>query len=383
MVKTGLLYDTERNNKHAKRTLENVYLRRKEMSLTLTKRTIFGGIIAASSISTLALAAPTEGFTISPSIGYYNFDNDRKTDNDTAYSLGLGYQFNSPWAVEFNYLNADSKKSGQKVGVNEYRLDGLYSLPEFKNTNLTPYLAAGVGTADFSKASDSNNAFVNAGGGVKYAINDALALRADFRLVKDVEDNHLDNITTVGVQYTFGTSHKSAASDNSDSDAYAQPQETAEPVAAVTEQQPVEDKAPMVEQAQPVEPTPAPKPAPAVVAPVHAVNLVVPFATNSAEVQQKFYPEIAKLAAYLEAEPKATVMIEGYTDNKGAASYNKKLSEKRAEAISNVLVTTFNISKDRVSSIGYGEEKPLMANDTAEHRKANRRVVAVVSKNEA
>ncbi|MGB7389758.1 OmpA family protein [Marinomonas sp.] len=341
------------------------------MSLTLTKRTIVSGIIAASSISTVALAAPTEGFTISPSIGYYNFDSDRDTDNDAAYSLGLGYQFDNPWAVEFTYLNADSEKNGQDVGVDEYRLDGLYHFAEFSNTRITPYVAAGAGIADFSDASDSTNAFVNAGGGLKYAINDALALRADFRLIKDVEDNHLDNLTTVGVTYTFGTSHQSSTSDDSDSEAYAQPQEAeAEPAPVVAQPEPV------------VAPEPVAEPEPVVV-PVHKVDLVVPFATNSADVQQKYYPEIQKLADYLEAMPSATVVIEGYTDDRGAASYNKALSEKRAAAISDVLINTFNVSADRVSSIGYGEEKPLMNNDTAANREANRRVVAVVSTNEA
>ena len=342
------------------------------MSLTLRKRTIVGGIIAASSISTVALAAPTEGFTISPSIGYYDFDSDRDTDNDAAYSLGLGYQFDNPWAVEFTYLNADSEKNGQDVGVDEYRLDGLYHFSEFSNTSITPYVAAGVGIADFSDASDSTNAFVNAGGGLKYAINDALSLRADFRLIKDVEDNHLDNLTSLGVTYTFGTSHQSSSSD--DSDAYAQ--QEAEPAPAPVEAQPE----PVAEPEPVVEPMPEPEP---VVVPVHKVDLVVPFATNSADVQQKYYPEIKDLADYLEAMPSATVVIEGYTDDRGAASYNKALSERRAAAISDVLINTFNVSADRVSSVGYGEENPLMDNDTAANREANRRVVAVVSTNEA
>ncbi|REG83775.1 OmpA family protein [Marinomonas pollencensis] len=340
------------------------------MSLTLKKRTIVGGIIAASSISTAALAAPTEGFTISPSIGYYDFDSDRDTDNDTAYSLGLGYQFDNPWAVEFTYLNADSEKDGQDVGVDEYRLDGLYHFAEFSNTSITPYLAAGVGIADFSDASDSTNTFVNAGGGLKYAINKALSLRADFRLIKDVEDNHLDNLTSLGVTYTFGTSHDSSSND--DSDAYMQQ----EPAPVEAQPEPVAEPMP-----EPVaEPMPEPEP---VVVPVHKVDLVVPFATDSAEVQQQYYPEIQKLADYLKAMPSATVVIEGYTDDRGAASYNKALSERRAAAISDVLINTFNVSANRVSSIGYGEERPLMDNDTAANREANRRVVAVVSTNEA
>jgi hypothetical protein len=44
-----------------------------------------------------------------------------------------------------------------------------------------------------------------------------------------------------------------------------------------------------------------------------------------------------------------------------------------------VLIRTFEVSEERVSAIGYGEDTPLFDNDTAEHRKANRRVVAIIS----
>ena len=358
-------YCVMQNNKH--RNTIKVLFKGKEMSLTFTKRAVFGGIIASSLSAVTHASPPMEGFTISPSIGYYNFDNDRKTDNDAAYSLGLGYQFDNPWAIEFNYLKADSEKGGKKVGVNEFRVDGLFAIPLFESTNFTPYAAAGIGMADFSKASNSNNAFINAGGGIKYSITEAVALRADFRLINDIEESNLDNITTIGVQYTFGRSHKYTASNDSDIDTYVQQEEPEQIVAAVEPEPEVVE--PIVE--------------PVAEEPANTVNLVVPFATNSANVQQKFYPEIEQLAMYLEDHPKATVSIEGYTDDSGPADYNKKLSEKRANAISNVLTNTFNISQERVSSIGYGEEKHLVENDTPEHREENRRVIAIISDNDA
>ncbi|UTV99895.1 OmpA family protein [Marinomonas rhizomae] len=331
------------------------------MSFTIAKRTLLSSIIAASSISTMALAQQEEGFTLTPSIGYYNFDNERGIKNDKAYSLGLGYQFNNPWAVEFVYLNADSKQSGSDVDVDQYRLDGLYHLPTINSTNLTPYLAAGVGTADFSNDSGHDNIHVNAGGGLKYAVNDTVSLRADFRLVDDIEDHQLDNVTSLGVQMTFGGPSKSSTTNDN---VYAK----AEPVAVEPEP---------IEQVQPVEETPQ---QPEVVAP-EKIN--IQFGLNNSTVEQKFYPKIEEIASFLKDNPESTVVIEGHADDTGAASYNQTLSEKRAKAISDILVRTFEISELRIDAIGYGEERPFVENDTEAHRAENRRAVAIISTSEA
>jgi OmpA-OmpF porin, OOP family len=345
------------------------------MSFNIAKRTLLSSIIAASSLSTVALAQQQEGFTVTPSIGHYNMDNDRNTEDDTSYSLGLGYQFNNPWAVEFVYLNADSKQSGGgDVDVDQYRLDGLYHLPNVSSLNLTPYLAAGVGTADFSNGED-NNTQINAGGGLKYAFNDAVSLRADFRLVNDVEDHHLDNVTSLGVQMTFGGSSSRASSEPVEQ-TYTQPaaqQEVipSEPVEQVKEE-PIA-AAPVVEE--------APKQVDVVAEPPGKIN--IQFGLNKTNVEQKYYPEIEKIADFLKENPGSTVMIEGHTDDTGSANYNQMISEKRAKAIADVLTQTFEVSASRVNSVGYGEERPFVENDSEENRQINRRVVAIISTSEA
>jgi OmpA-OmpF porin, OOP family len=352
------------------------------MSFKIAKRTLLSSIIAASSVSTLALAQQQEGFTVTPSIGYYNMDSDRDTKDDQAYSLGLGYQFNNPWAVEFVYLNADSKQSGGggDVDVDQYRIDGLYHLPDVSPLNLTPYLAAGVGTADFSNGGN-NNTQVNAGGGLKYAINDTVSLRADFRLVDDVEDHHLDNVTSLGVQMTFGGSSANSTSNDDDYTPVEQTYTQVEPEPAA---QPQETQQPEAVTEEPVAASPIAEEAPAqpevVAEPPGKIN--IQFGLNKTNVEQKFYPEIEKIAIFLKDNPESTVVIEGHTDDSGAASYNQKLSEKRAQAISDVLTNTFEISATRVEAIGYGEERPFVENDTEAHREANRRVVAIISTSE-
>ena len=76
--------------------------------------------------------------------------------------------------------------------------------------------------------------------------------------------------------------------------------------------------------------------------------------------------------------PSANLVLEGHTDSTGAASYNKSLSKKRADAVKKVLVEEFNISTDRITTEGYGEEKPIADNGTSEGRAENRRVEAIM-----
>jgi OOP family OmpA-OmpF porin len=64
----------------------------------------------------------------------------------------------------------------------------------------------------------------------------------------------------------------------------------------------------------------------------------------------------------------------------GDPKSNKKLSEARAAAVREVLIKKFGIAADRLTAKGYGQEKPIAGNDTAEGREQSRRVEAVIVK---
>ncbi len=112
------------------------------------------------------------------------------------------------------------------------------------------------------------------------------------------------------------------------------------------------------------------------------VELEVKFANNSDVVPRDYYGEIKEVADFMTEYPLTNVVIEGHTDDRGAASYNEDLSDRRAKNVAKVLVEEFGIADSRVSSKGFGESSPITTNDTAEGRAANRRVVAVVSAQE-
>ncbi|OOE65406.1 OmpA family protein [Salinivibrio kushneri] len=110
-----------------------------------------------------------------------------------------------------------------------------------------------------------------------------------------------------------------------------------------------------------------------------AFELNVQFATASAQVREEQYADIRRLADFMRRYPKARVTIEGHASKVGNAEYNMALSQRRAEAIANVLVTQFYIDKNRVDAQGFGETQPLIDDESDRANEQNRRVIASVS----
>jgi len=100
---------------------------------------------------------------------------------------------------------------------------------------------------------------------------------------------------------------------------------------------------------------------------------VVLFDINSAEVKSEAYPMLTEAVLIMKKNPDLNVEIDGHTDNTGAAAYNMTLSEKRAEAVKDHLVTR-GVDPKRLSTKGFGFTKPAASNDTKEGRAKNRRV---------
>ena len=108
------------------------------------------------------------------------------------------------------------------------------------------------------------------------------------------------------------------------------------------------------------------------------MSLVVDFDSGKADIKHEYRPEIAKVADYLKQYPTTTAVIEGHTDNLGAAENNMKLSQQRAENVVNYLAENFGIDRSRLSAKGYGSTRRISYNNTAEGRQKNRRINAVI-----
>ena len=108
------------------------------------------------------------------------------------------------------------------------------------------------------------------------------------------------------------------------------------------------------------------------------ITLKINFPSNSSGISEDQLSEIDRVAKFLQKYGDVNTVIEGHTDDRGAADYNQKLSQSRANAVRNVLIERYGIAASRVSAEGFGESRPIETNDTRAGRLANRRVVAVI-----
>lgn len=103
------------------------------------------------------------------------------------------------------------------------------------------------------------------------------------------------------------------------------------------------------------------------------------FEFDSYELKSSSLTELEKVKSFLQLNPEIHVEIQGHTDNVGKASYNLKLSERRAMSVSQYLVRQ-GIASERVTYKGYGEEKPLVSNEDENGRALNRRIEFEITK---
>lgn len=108
-----------------------------------------------------------------------------------------------------------------------------------------------------------------------------------------------------------------------------------------------------------------------------SAKIDIKFATNKYEILPAHAAELEKVFAKLNKFPKATAVIEGYTDSVGDSAFNQKLSERRANAVKNYFIEKHGVAASRLNAAGYGESKPVASNKNSAGREKNRRVESV------
>jgi outer membrane protein OmpA-like peptidoglycan-associated protein len=101
------------------------------------------------------------------------------------------------------------------------------------------------------------------------------------------------------------------------------------------------------------------------------------FATGSAQLQPESTPTLKEIGDMLQQHPDLKLTIEGHTDNVGEPAANQTLSDQRAAAVKQFLVSSYGIAADRLQTKGFGATKPVASNDTPQGRQQNRRVELV------
>jgi outer membrane protein OmpA-like peptidoglycan-associated protein len=108
------------------------------------------------------------------------------------------------------------------------------------------------------------------------------------------------------------------------------------------------------------------------------VELDVKFDFDKSVVKEGSFDDIKNVADFMAQYPQTTTVVEGHTDSIGTDAYNQGLSERRANAVRDVLVDQYGVAAERVNAVGYGETRPVADNSTPEGRAINRRVEAEV-----
>lgn len=102
------------------------------------------------------------------------------------------------------------------------------------------------------------------------------------------------------------------------------------------------------------------------------------FDVGKAHIKESHVPLLNKLRQIVAMFPEAKVVVEGHTDASGSAATNMLLSQKRAFAIMQYLRQTLMLPSEKISSMGYGSDKPIASNQTNEGRAQNRRIDIVI-----
>lgn len=392
-----------------------------------TKALLAAGVVA---LAPLVMAKDeVSGLTLVPSVGYYDFDDERGIDGSEFGSIGFGYQLNNTWTLELVGLGLEADVESSNIGIDlrQFRLDALYTVnPE---DDLQGYFVVGGGHNEFSPDSpvmingrassrdDVEESIVNYGVGLKYAFTDRLALRGDVRGITSLDEEQTDTAVSVALSWMYGETSRIRDDSDGDgvSDKYDECPNTPSGVQVDSKGCALDsDKDGVADHIDQCPNTPAGVevnsngcakdddndgvanhkdqcPDTAAGAKVDAdgcyvvisdavkVELNVEFDTNSAESRPSHYSEVKKVADFMRQHPLTQVLVEGHTDDTGSAAYNQRLSERRAATIAGQLVSEFGVASDRVRSVGVGEARPIADNGSEAGRQRNRRVVAVVT----
>jgi outer membrane protein OmpA-like peptidoglycan-associated protein len=103
------------------------------------------------------------------------------------------------------------------------------------------------------------------------------------------------------------------------------------------------------------------------------------FASGQSALRAEARDNLQKVIDLINANPGASVLIEGHTDSQGSANLNQVLSQRRAEAVRDALIQK-GVDGSRLRAVGLGKDRPVADNGTAEGRARNRRVEVVVEK---
>ena len=370
---------------------------------------------------TAAPLAANAGVTISPLLLGYHYSEGADDDqaellgdysgNGNSYykedglytgaALGIELTPSTQFQVEYGVSNTDANATdvdgndlGDSYDAEQEMISGnfLVGFEEFSGYTenaFKPYMLVGAGqskieieNADGDKVSGTKDTIGNLGLGAMYRINDALSLRGEARAIHNFDNNWWEGMALAGLEVVLGGHLKPtvAVPPVVEPDVYVPP-------VVVVEEDVDSDGDGVVDSLDACPGTPMNVvvdergcPIPVDITDELKMELRVFFDNDKSNIKAQYQPEIAKVAEKMREYPNSTARIEGHASKTGpSARYNQRLSEARAVAVKSMLTNEFGVAPNRLSTVGYGYDRPIADNDTEEGRAMNRRVYAIIT----
>lgn len=368
--------------------------------------------------------------------GHINFEGDVVVQDDLFLGLRLGYDVNQYLGFEAGLDYAPTlDNTTYNANDNRYRLDSdtdafrlsldaLFHLRNTEDLHWDPYLAVGASWFFFGDAinddGDEDILGAQAGAGLFYHFNDAWSIRGDFRTTLASKNTEFGAIFFVGANYRFGTAvapvySLSGGDPDSDGDGLTDAYETqigTNPFDPDTDKDGLSDgEEVLVHKTDPLNPDSDwdgltdgsevnvyktnpldPDTDKGGVTDGHEViedgtnpldpaddlmliTLNIEFDYDKHFLRPQYHSDLDAVVKVLQRDPGATARIEGHADKrpKSKRDYNVKLSERRAKAVLDYIADVGGIDRARLTSKGYGFDRPVAPNDNETNMQKNRR----------
>jgi outer membrane protein OmpA-like peptidoglycan-associated protein len=276
-------------------------------------------------------------------------DDDVASD-DTGFGAGLGWRFNR-WVLDLGYEDAGDEGV---VPSEVFRAGVGYVVPVSDRFDWITELVGNFYSGGDDRGADFEDAYDLTSGGRLWLGEDRnwafnFALRTDLNQLSDVDDRcPLGGL--LGLTYFPRL--------------FRQPEP--EPAPAPPPPPPPPAPAPTPQPPPPPPPPPAPAPAP-------EIRVTVNFTPGSARLSNIAKAKLDEVALQMKQDPDLRAQVLGYTDASGSATANQRMSEQRAEAVKNYLVTRHGIDPSRITTEGRGSAEATGVADD------DRRAVVILS----
>ena len=366
-------------------------------------------------------------------VGYIHFEGDEQVDPSLFLGARLGHDFNEYFAVELGLDFAPQLKDGEFKDPNRDKLyediwgvaasvDGLLHLRNANDLHWDPYLSLGGTVRYYEEDLEGSNpeGAVTVGLGLFYHFNDVWSMRFDARTAVAGGDTEFNQVFFAGLNYRWGAVVPAAYSVgggeiDSDGDGLLDSKEAeigTDPFNPDTDGDGLSDgEEYLTYKTNPLNPDTdwdALKDGPEVMTyktdpldpdtdkggvkdgheviedatdPLNGADdlqlftLNIEFDYDKADLRPQYHHELDVIVKVLQRDPGATARVEGHADKrkKSVASYNQRLSERRARAVMEYLATVGGIDRSRLTAVGYGFSRPVAPNDTEANMQKNRR----------